>query len=82
MALESGDALNDRNNVEQRISLDRDQWIGLDSNSDSVTLVKVMSLNFIICHMQKIIVLTSEDYLIQYTKACRVLILHVAHNSA
>lgn len=51
MVLESGDVINDRNNVKQRISLDRDKGIGLDSNAGSVTLLKVVSLNFIICHM-------------------------------
>lgn len=51
VVLESGDVINDRNNVKQRISLDRDKGIGLDSNAGSVTLLKVVSLNFIICHM-------------------------------
>lgn len=65
--LESGDVINDRTNVEQRISLDRDKGLGLDSNASSVTLLKVVSLNFIICHMQKISVLPSEDYWLSNT---------------
>lgn len=62
MVLESGDVITDRNNVEQRISLDRDKGISLDSNAGSVTWLKVVRLNFIIRYMQKILVLTSEDY--------------------
>lgn len=32
MMLESGDVINHRNNVEQKVSLDRDKGLGLDSN--------------------------------------------------
>lgn len=67
MMLESGDVIDHRNNVEQKISLDKDKGLGLDSNAGSVTLLKVVSLNFIICHMQKILVLTSEDYWLSNT---------------
>lgn len=68
MVLESGDVVSYRNNVEPRIRV----WTGISGQvwiqiltltcTDSVTLVKGMSLNFIICHMQKIVVLTSEEY--------------------
>lgn len=66
--LEGGDVVSYRNNVEQRIRV----WTGISGQvwiqiltltyTDSVTLVKGMSLNFIIYHMQKIVVLTSEEY--------------------
>lgn len=64
--LEIGDVISNRYNVEQRIRV----WIGISgwvwiqiltlTCTTSVTLVKVLSLNFIICQMQKIIVLASR----------------------
>lgn len=61
MMLESGDVISYINNVQQRIRV----WTGISgwvwiriltlTYSVFLTLVKVMSLNFIIYHMQKII---------------------------